>query len=50
MKKAEEDIKVVVTFSEGYQTRFTEACLEQLKKREENNPMKKYILNQRAVG
>lgn len=28
------DIKVKVTYTEGYQKRFTEACLEVLKKRE----------------
>lgn len=27
------NIKVVVTFTEGYQKRFTEACMEQLRKR-----------------
>ena len=28
------DIKVSVTFTEGYEDRFTEACLEVIKKRE----------------
>lgn len=28
------EIKVVVEFTEGYEKRFTEACLEVLKKRE----------------
>lgn len=29
------DIKVKVTYTEGYEKRFTKSCLEQLKKREE---------------
>lgn len=33
MKK---EIKVRVTFTEGYQKRFTEACLEVLRRREKN--------------
>lgn len=32
MKK--EDVKVKVTYTEGYQRRYTQACLEVLKKRE----------------
>lgn len=31
-----EDIKVKVNFTEGYQKRFTEACLKQLEKREKS--------------
>lgn len=31
----QKDIKVEVTFTEGYQKRFTEACLEVLKKRKD---------------
>ena len=30
------EIKVRVTFTEGYQKRFTEACLEVLRRREKN--------------
>ena len=33
----EKDIKVKVTYTEGYQKRFTEACLEVLKRRELRN-------------
>lgn len=33
MAKKEKEIKVDVTFTEGYQRRFTEACLKQLKNR-----------------
>ena len=29
------DIKVKVTYTEGFEKRFTKTCLEQLKKREE---------------
>ena len=35
MAKKEKEIKVDVTFTEGYQKRFTEACLKQLK----NSPL-----------
>lgn len=35
------DIKVVVKFTDGYQQRFTEACIKQLKQREEMNKMTK---------
>lgn len=31
------EIKVVVEFTEGYEQRFTEACLEVLKRREVRN-------------
>lgn len=30
----EQDIKVSVTFTDGYQKRYTEACLRQLQRRE----------------
>ena len=30
----EKEVKVKVEFTEGYQKRYTEACLEQLRKRE----------------
>ena len=33
----EKDIKVKVTYTEGYKKRFTEACLEVLKRRELKN-------------
>ena len=35
MRRKEAPIKVVVTYSDGYQQRFTEACLEQLRRRRE---------------
>lgn len=36
MKKNEQEIKVVVTYSPGYEERFTEACLKQLAKCQKN--------------
>lgn len=33
------EIKVRVEFSEGYEKRFTEACLQQLRKRNKANQM-----------
>lgn len=33
----QKEIKVEVTFTEGYQKRFTEACLEVLNERENGN-------------
>lgn len=35
-KSKEIDVKVEVTLTEGYQKRFTEACLKQIFLREEN--------------
>lgn len=37
--RKEAPIKVVVTYSDGYQQRFTEACLEQLRRRRETQLM-----------
>lgn len=34
-RRKEAPIKVVVTYSDGYQQRFTSACLEQLRRRRE---------------
>ncbi|MEW4411564.1 hypothetical protein [Clostridium sp. AN503] len=36
-----QDIKVNVTFTEGYQQRFTEACLRQLRNRERKECLEK---------
>lgn len=36
MRIKPEDIKVTVTFTEGYQERFTAACLKVLERRERN--------------
>ena len=33
--KKEQEINVVVTFTEGYRQRFTQACLDQLAKRKQ---------------
>lgn len=38
--KTVKEIKVKVQFSPGYQQRYTEACLNQLKKREMNRKVK----------
>lgn len=35
MKRKETEINVVVTFTEGYRQRFTQACLDQLAKRKQ---------------
>lgn len=35
MRRKEAPIRVVVTYSDGYQRRFTAACLEQLRRRRE---------------
>lgn len=37
--RKEAPIKVVVTYSDGYQQRFTAACLEQLRRRREMQVM-----------
>jgi Flp pilus assembly protein TadB len=34
-----EDIKVKITFTPGYQQRFTEACLRQLERRQQNQEL-----------
>lgn len=34
-----EDIKVNITFTPGYQQRFTEACLRQLERRQKNQSL-----------
>ncbi|WP_343247756.1 hypothetical protein [Diplocloster hominis] len=39
--KIPEEIKVKVTYTEGFEKRFTEACLEQLRQREENEKIEK---------
>lgn len=39
-KKMKKEIKVQVTYSEGYQKRFTEACLKVIKKREQKESEK----------
>ncbi len=33
--RTNKDIKVSIIFTEGYQKRFTEACLQEIKRREE---------------
>lgn len=35
-KKIKKEIKVKVTFTEGYEKRFTQACLDVLKRREKS--------------
>ena len=40
VKKMKKEIKVQVTYSEGYQKRFTEACLNVIKKREKKESEK----------
>ena len=35
MKNQEPEIKIEVTFTEGYQTRFTEACIKQIDNRQQ---------------
>lgn len=43
-----DDIQVKVTYTEGYEKRFTQCCLEQLNKRHSNASEKLCVKNQAA--
>ncbi|WP_154526755.1 hypothetical protein [Porcincola intestinalis] len=47
MKRKETEINVVVTFTEGYRQRFTQACLDQLAKRKQTE-QGMWVLKQEA--
>lgn len=40
MKKKKQDIKVNITYTDGYKERFTRACIEVAKKREKHEEAK----------